>query len=417
MKILILADDLTGSADCVAGFVRSGRSVRLGLGSDILIQSADILALDLDTRRRTKVEAGDVCVQAYRKLIQPGTILFKKIDSLLRGNWSDEVAALCNEAGLAIIAPAYPLMGRTVVNGRVYVHGHDLSTTDDWKIAKSGEETEIGLILRASHIESISLTDADVALYAEHLTDKIQEWAESGVKALIIDSRISQTLHTVAVAASNVISPVFLVGSAGLANELAEIANPVPDSSYAPFFASNGSTVVVVGSLSAMTSSQTQNLQQLTSQEEIVVPASVLRTGVRHPEWPLFQRRIMQLIKFRDDFILRIGKEEHVDYSEGRLLSERLALLIAPYIKVLKGIILTGGETARAVMDAAHINELSVKCEITRGVMASRPCETSKLLFPWVITKAGSFGDSTSLHMAWNWLKHLPEYSNYRINN
>ena len=49
-RALILADDLTGAADCAAQALRHGLSAAVALRPDAGLD-ADVLALDLDTRR------------------------------------------------------------------------------------------------------------------------------------------------------------------------------------------------------------------------------------------------------------------------------------------------------------------------------------------------------------------------------
>ena len=47
--VLILADDLTGAADCAAGFLRTGSEVVVALDDRVRLDAA-VLAIDLDTR-------------------------------------------------------------------------------------------------------------------------------------------------------------------------------------------------------------------------------------------------------------------------------------------------------------------------------------------------------------------------------
>src|ERR1035438_5294250 len=60
----------------------------------------------------------------------PARIVYKKIDSTLRGNAEVEIAAALEayrESGhpeaVSVIAPAFPAMGRAIRNGRLYVRG------------------------------------------------------------------------------------------------------------------------------------------------------------------------------------------------------------------------------------------------------------------------------------------------------
>jgi uncharacterized protein YgbK (DUF1537 family) len=77
------------------------------------------------------------------------------------------------------------------------------------------------------------------------------------------------------------------------------------------------------------------------------------------------------------------------------LLSEtQEARVLAPYASRIGALVLTGGETARAVLQALGIRALWLASEVEPGVplsvaLASRPIP--------IITKAGAFGDRNTL--------------------
>ena len=64
---------------------------------------------------------------------------FTEVESTLRGNWATETAsalraasALANQQMFAIVAPAFPAAGRTVVGGRGMLNGVALEKTETW---------------------------------------------------------------------------------------------------------------------------------------------------------------------------------------------------------------------------------------------------------------------------------------------
>ena len=59
-------------------------------------------------------------------------ILFKKIDSMLRGSPGAEIAAALDAFGceMAVVTPAFPAMGRTVESGRLRIAGSDAGPID-----------------------------------------------------------------------------------------------------------------------------------------------------------------------------------------------------------------------------------------------------------------------------------------------
>ncbi|MCL9826320.1 four-carbon acid sugar kinase family protein [Ralstonia solanacearum] len=132
-KLLILADDLSGAADCAVAGVRAGLRSAVMLRADGAPPAADVLALDTDTRRAGAPDAAARQLAAWQALARPATRLYKKIDSTLRGNVAAEVAALVPVAGLAVVAPAFPAAGRTTRNARQWLHGVAVEETEVWR--------------------------------------------------------------------------------------------------------------------------------------------------------------------------------------------------------------------------------------------------------------------------------------------
>ena len=96
-SIVIVADDLTGAADCGIACTAAGLNtvVVLGENSRILDLAADAIAFDADTRCQSPEAAAAATELAVRRLCAGGgvRVLYKKIDSTLRGNFAVEIAA------------------------------------------------------------------------------------------------------------------------------------------------------------------------------------------------------------------------------------------------------------------------------------------------------------------------------------
>src|SRR5437764_2031839 len=127
---LVLADNLTGAAESAAAFGRVADAwVVLGTDpSTDRFPDGDLVALDTHTRYAEPQRAAEVlrrCASAY-----PNTHVYKKIDSMLRGNIAVEVAAVLEAVDaatdssgttIALVAPAFPAIGCTTVDGVVRV--------------------------------------------------------------------------------------------------------------------------------------------------------------------------------------------------------------------------------------------------------------------------------------------------------
>jgi uncharacterized protein YgbK (DUF1537 family) len=91
---LIIADDLTGAADCGSAFVRHGLDAVVSWGD--IDPDASILAVDADSRHLPAGAAAACQVAALAAHWRPGMRLYKKIDSTLRGQPAAELAAKPN---------------------------------------------------------------------------------------------------------------------------------------------------------------------------------------------------------------------------------------------------------------------------------------------------------------------------------
>jgi uncharacterized protein YgbK (DUF1537 family) len=135
-RVLIIADDLTGTLDAVAALVNGGGAPFVGFSPGALDQApaeADCIAINTNTRHHPPGEARRIVAELARRALAQGIgVIFKKTDSTLRGNIAAELAGLADAAPAPqalIFAPAFPEAGRTVRDGILRVDGIEVSRT------------------------------------------------------------------------------------------------------------------------------------------------------------------------------------------------------------------------------------------------------------------------------------------------
>src|SRR5882757_5828111 len=120
-EVVIIADDLTGACDAAAAFARRAMSTEVMLnGSNSRAVSSEVLAISTESRDIPAHEAVRRVESAAAQLgLHRFAHIFKKIDSVFRGNTFEEIAAAVREfpSDLAVLAPAYPALGRTSTGG------------------------------------------------------------------------------------------------------------------------------------------------------------------------------------------------------------------------------------------------------------------------------------------------------------
>ncbi len=132
MRLLALADDATGALEVGAQWAGAHGPVPVWLSVEppdpARFAESDCLVIDTETRTLAPQEAGE----RLRLFAQPGAArIYKKTDSTLRGNIAAEFGALMQmwPGRPLVYVPAYPDLGRTVVDGELLVDGQPLRET------------------------------------------------------------------------------------------------------------------------------------------------------------------------------------------------------------------------------------------------------------------------------------------------
>lgn len=401
-RFIILADDLSGAADCVAGHAGRGISTAIDLGAE-QETLASVLVIDTDSRHLPPEQAASVCLATWRKARAPHARLYKKIDSTLRGSWVSEVAALVPEAGMAIVAPALPAMGRVTRNARQYIDDMPVEDTEVWRNEGLTGQTDIQAMLSASGLEARRLTLPQLRQWSlSALREWLSEQRYNGVTAVVCDSESEADLQRLADASIDLPS-VFWVGSAGLAQSLGHhlqsADSTVPASPTVDTIDVDGPILIVVGSMSGVSRGQVRTLLAR-ADGRIRSVAVEARDVLASPEVPEALRSARAALAEGDDVLVTLVSGGPDPAIDGQALSERLGTCLGGTLDALGGLIATGGETARALLDAGGIARLRLMGELEPGVVLS----LSPRGLP-IITKAGGFGEASSLHAAWRHLQ------------
>ncbi|MEH3063145.1 MAG: Hrp-dependent type III effector protein [Methylobacterium radiotolerans] len=118
-RLRLIADDLTGTLDTAAGFTGLCGAIPVAWPELLAGDGSGCLAIDSGTREVSAAEA-DRIVGALAPRLDGADIAFKKVDSLLRGPWAAELAAVLRTGtwGRCVVAPAFPYQGRRTEGGR-----------------------------------------------------------------------------------------------------------------------------------------------------------------------------------------------------------------------------------------------------------------------------------------------------------
>ena len=406
LRILILADDLSGAADCGVACAGAGLETLVALkytGEDL---AADVLSLDADTRRMPADEAANE-VERLISIYAANTelLLFKKIDSTLRGNVGRELAAALhalrsmgdqNRRCVAIMAPAFPAIGRTTRNGTQFVYGQPLHDLDIWRVHGMTGTASIPEMLRDAGLKSAVLDLNAIRSGKEALAAQMSRITREA-DVLVCDAETDDDLQAVARASMRLDCRPLWVGSAGLAYQLPRAAGIAKSVATAPIAISRieDPLLFVIGSLSRNSLEQVRILASLSSTVNIRMSPEVLLAGEEHANWHAYALELERAIQSGCDVVLSPDAEPRIDFAQRPLLAAALGRLAAAVSSDIGALIASGGETARAVFDALGITRLRLLGELEKGIPVSLTDNWMRAL-P-VITKAGDFGGTDAL--------------------
>jgi len=117
LDCFLIADDLTGACDAAVYFAMRGRRTVVPIAPGAAPADTSVIAISTDSRDLEPAAAREaVSAAAASRPIGSPSMLFKKIDSTLRGHVGAEIDAALTVFGCdaALVCPAFPRMNRIV---------------------------------------------------------------------------------------------------------------------------------------------------------------------------------------------------------------------------------------------------------------------------------------------------------------
>jgi uncharacterized protein YgbK (DUF1537 family) len=415
LKLLIIADDLSGAADCGIACASHGLNTVVALGDAAYHSDADVLSVDGDTRRLDAKHASAETMRLVQKYVRHNELLlFKKLDSTLRGNVGAELSAMLgalrsgvwrSERIVTVFAPAFPAAGRTTTNGRQLVRGMPLEETEIWRRHGMTGKADISGMLGTAGMRSAHLPLDLIRSSNRSLGDAMSELAKNA-DVLICDAETDEDLRGIADASFALGRATVWAGSAGLARHLpraAGLGRSLRYLSEQPL--ASGPTLFVIGSLSGVSQEQVKVLSTAPEVISIALLPEILLTGSRSPGWRQRDLESGKALEAGRDVVVSLATESEIEMAKGPLLSAALARFVAPHADRVGALVASGGETARSVLQAWGITGLRLVGELEAGLPFS-VTEKWKRQLP-VLTEAGDFGSPQTLFNCCEFLRQL----------
>lgn len=335
-NIAILADDLTSAADGAAPFVARGLTASIGR-RQFPGRAAAVVAVDSGSRSATPSQAFEAVAQ-WTAQLAGRTVLYKTVDSTLRGHVTKELEACFKASGRTslIFAPAFPEAGRTTVRGIQLVDGVPVS-------------------------ESVYGRDpvhpAQHSALAELILDCIKD-------VTLLDAATQEELDAQVASIEDPESTLW-VGSPGMALALARRFVPfVPVEATPPSIDGiSGDVLIVIGSANPRSHQQADQVREVSD-------VTLLRAPSARESDPTAVLR-------------RIAEDAAREFQH-----PRFGALIA-----------TGGDTMEAILDLLNVHEFEILQELDPGFPLGHARLGDGRSF-LLAMKAGGFGTNDALERA-----------------
>ena len=360
-QILIVADDLSGAADCGIACAVQGLDTVVVLDEAASDADADVLAVDANTRAMMPDEAATKTARVVRAYTRGDRqILFKKFDSTLRGHIGVEIAAALEawrsaadrNSAIVVAAPAFPARGRTTIGGQQWLDGVRLEPDLPCMLEAAGLRTGcVGLeAVRSGQLPALLQTNA------------------AGYTAMVCDAETDADLRLIAEAAGSLREGAVWAGCAGLARCLPPALNLPRSGPRAVVSPSRkGPVLVVVGSLAGLSRRQAAVLSETNDVVVVTLRPQGLLAGPGTQEWRDGHDLIVTTLTAGRDVLTVVGAEDRLSDAMAPRLSNALACLLRPCRAAMGGLVLTGGETARA---ASNRTDAALSLKTLAGIRA-----------------------------------------------
>jgi uncharacterized protein YgbK (DUF1537 family) len=386
VRLGCIADDFTGATDLANNLVRSGMRVVqvMGVPTAPLALEADAVVVALKSRTLAPAQAVAQSLAALRWLQCLGAqqVYFKycstfdsRFTGAERGNIGPVTEALMAALGTSftIATPAFPDNGRTVFKGHLFVgdvllnesgmQHHPLTPMRDANLVR---------VLQAQCTQTVGLLDYRVVAGGpQALRDAMAQLQADGVGIAVVDALSNDDLMRLGPALKGM--PLVTAGS-GVAIGLPGNWGLVPSCTASALPAAHGFRAVVSGSCSLTTQRQVaafvaQGLPALALDPvRMAAGADVVGEALAWAA-PLLPQGPVLVYSTTDVAALQAVQQQLGVDAAGALVERTLAAIACGLIQQgVRQLIVAGGETSGACVQALGITHLRVGPQIDPGV-------------------------------------------------
>lgn len=414
--IAIISDDLTGANEIglvLAEHLKSNlvlASVTSTSGLDVLIEDYAGVAVNLNTRDCS----GNTAQHLISEVLQNNPelhnrLVYKKIDSTLRGNLIEELEAVLdnNFADVIYFVPASPQTNRFTVGGYHLVGNRPIALTEfAGELAAAVTSYLPDLLGRCLKYNVQSITLRQLAAGYQSVNQLTLDFYRAGFRIIVCDTISQQDLWVIGDAVLNSCLKILPVGSSAL---FKEFFTPGTVPCKEP-------CMIICGSLNGQSRNQAQKLIDSETACDIRINLDGALSAQRDSEIERIVQLATNFYKEKRDLLIQtpelsfsanlkagVIRSTSIQSSIARLLGIIVARLLEK-IKI-SGLILTRGSTAAEVINRLGGKGIVLVKELSPFVAVGRLADG-----PFgglrVVTKGGGVGDPDILVRAVHYLRY-----------
>ena len=407
MLLGCIADDFTGATDLANNLVRGGMRTLQTIGVPAARLAADVDAVVVALKSRT-IAAADAVAQALAALewlkgAGCRQFYFKycsTFDSTPQGNIGPVAEALMEALGakIAIACPAFPTNARTIYMGNLFVgevplsesgmRHHPLTPMTDANLVR---------VLQAQSRGTVGLVAwSTVAAGAAAIRARFAALQAEGVRLAVVDAINDADLHAIAAACAE--HPLITAGSGvalGLPDNFRRAGLLPPRADAAALPQAPGRAAVISGSCSQATNGQVAHWIDSGRPALRIDPRAIAGGGdvvadvLRQAEAALRAGPVLFYATATPEEVKSVQAELGVA-AAGAMVEQALARIAQALVaRGVTRLVVAGGETAGAVVQALGIEALKIGPQIDPGVPWTATQGTHPLL---LALKSGNFG-------------------------
>lgn len=407
VKLVIIADDLTGALDTGVQFSKKNMSVivttDLNFNFEEISKETDVIVIDTESRHIPADEAKERVKSTLSKFDKKETKFFyKKTDSTLRGNIGSEVEGFMEGLNIDEVSfiPAFPLGKRTVKDGILYV--------DNIKLADTQFAMDILNPVTDSFIPDIINKQSDINVKLKDINEEFSSLDDKEKHIYIFDSENMEDMENIGKVLYNKNKLNYTIGNAGFAEILTHYIKS--DTKKEEIILEDDRILFVCGSVNITSLKQCKYAEKIGYRSDSLKFGNIISEDYKNSDNYITDKEYFkEKINNNKKFLLRTSDSEDVikkaiEYTEKNSISmedltsniaNSTGQLVSDLIKEqnINNLIIFGGDTLMGILKNIGCHYIIPISEIFPGVVFTKA--VGKNISVNVITKAGGFGEES----------------------